>query len=191
TASAAGDPPWALRGPKDSLPSMFLPPGNDARGDSGLPGDCPHDLNSREDFGKLACVLGERVDGDAELLEHRDIKIAERPLDLMLEEAAVAQSHGGAAREDRRIVAGVVGGAGAAAEERHGVVEEPRLTFAGRGQSIQKIGELFGEITVVLGPVPLAVGVGELVMSSAADAQNRREAIADAHAVFGADLVGC
>ena len=74
--------------------------------------------------------------------------------------------------------------------KEHGVVEGRELTFAGRGQPIQKVGELLGEITVVLGPVFLAVGVGKLVMSFAADAQNRREAIADAHAVFGADLVG-
>src|SRR5437764_14940173 len=101
------------------------PPGDDAREEGGPPGYAPHDLNSREDFGKPACVLGERVDLDAVLLEHRDIEIAERPFDLMLEEAAVAQAHGGATRENRRIVAGVVGGAGAAAEKDHRVVEEP------------------------------------------------------------------
>ena len=71
----------------------------------------------------------------------------------MLDEAAVAQAHGCAAREDRRIVAGVVGGAGAAAVEGHGVVEQPRVPFADRGQPIEEIGELFGEITVVFGPV--------------------------------------
>src|SRR5262249_23073455 len=131
---------WALRRPEDPRPSFLLPPGDDARDDGGPPGYCPHDLNSREDFGKLACVLGERVDGDAELLEHRDIEIAERPFDLMLEEAAVAQAHVRAACENRRIVAGVVGGAGTAPEERHRVVEEPRFPFSGRGQRSQNNG---------------------------------------------------
>ena len=77
-------------------------------------------------------------------------EIAERPFGLMLEEATVAQAHVGAPSKNGRIVAGVVSGAGAAAKKRQGVVEEPRFPVTDRGQPIQKIGELFGEKTVIL-----------------------------------------
>ena len=103
-----------------------------------------------KDFGKLTGVLGERIGGDAVALEHRDIEIAQRPFGLLLEEATVAQAHVRAPSENGRIVARVVSGAGAAPEQRHGVVEEPRLTVTDRGEPIQKIRELLGKKTVIV-----------------------------------------
>src|SRR5580765_7346500 len=87
-------------------------------------------LAPRDDVGKLARVVGERTHGNVEAMEHREEKIAEGSLVLLLDEAAVAQAEVSAACEDCGIVAGVVSGAGAATIEGHGVVEQPIVAFA-------------------------------------------------------------
>ena len=57
--------PRGLPGSSMRRKASDRPPCDEAPEDGGPPGYCPLDLNSREDFGKLTCVLGERVDSKA------------------------------------------------------------------------------------------------------------------------------
>src|SRR6516165_10368078 len=92
-----------------------------------------------------------------------------------------------AAREDEWVIAGVVSVARTASVEGYRVVQEPRIAFADLGKAAEEIGELLGEVAVVLSPAVRGVFVvvaQSVVADLAAEVEDRGELVADPDSVF-------
>ena len=86
-----------------------------------------------------------------------------------------------------------MGGAGSAAVEDNGVVEKIALVFLVALKTLEEVGQLLTQETVILGEIKLPVFVlsmGKVMVSAGRNSELDREGVRDAHAIFAIEHEG-